>query len=190
MPKDQNTKERILAIAEHLIMSRGYNGFSYKDISSELHVKNAAIHYHFPSKKNLGLAVIQRANYQFKKWAQFTSAQKTPLAEVMDQFFGRYVHFMESGKNICLGGSLETDFYTLPEEMQQETKRYVTDMFQWMKKTLTSGRKHGFISFSGSPGDKALLVFSSLQGALQIVRASDEMILHRVISQIKRELGL
>ena len=33
MLKDQNTKERILDIAENLIMSWGYNGFSYKDIS-------------------------------------------------------------------------------------------------------------------------------------------------------------
>jgi TetR/AcrR family transcriptional repressor of nem operon len=190
MLKDQNTKERILEIAEHLIMSQGYNGFSYKDISSELNVKNAAIHYHYPSKKDLGVAVIQRAKDQFKAWVQFTSDQKVPLAEVLDQFFGIYVHLMESGKNICLGGSLETDFHTLPEEMQQDTKAYLTEMFQWMKRMLSKGREQGVFSFSGHPGDKALLVFSSLQGAIQMVRASDETTLHRVIKQIRRELGM
>ena len=42
MLKDQNTKKRILDIAEKLIMSKGYNAFSYKDISTKLNVKNAA----------------------------------------------------------------------------------------------------------------------------------------------------
>ena len=51
MQKCEHPRERILDIAEHLIMSRGFNRFSYKDISTEMKVKNAAIHYHFPIKK-------------------------------------------------------------------------------------------------------------------------------------------
>ncbi len=62
-PKD--TKTEILDLAENLLLDRGFNGFSYADISSALGVKNAAIHYFFPTKSDLGIAVIQRAKEMF-----------------------------------------------------------------------------------------------------------------------------
>lgn len=86
MLKDQNTKERILDIAENLIMSRGYNGFSYKNISLELNVKNAAIHYHFPAKKDLGLAVIRRAQSRFKKWDVMLSNQDISPVDMLQLY--------------------------------------------------------------------------------------------------------
>ena len=58
MNRQGNTREQILHHATHLLMSRGYNGFSYRDISTELGVKNAAIHYHFPAKADLALALV------------------------------------------------------------------------------------------------------------------------------------
>lgn len=48
------TRERILELGEELILTKGYNGFSYQDISTALGIKNAAIHYYFASKENLG----------------------------------------------------------------------------------------------------------------------------------------
>lgn len=53
-----NTKERILAVAEALIQKDGYNAFSFKDIATAINIKTASIHYHFPSKEDLGVAVI------------------------------------------------------------------------------------------------------------------------------------
>ncbi len=101
---------------------------SYKDISTELGIKNAAVHYHYRSKRDLGVSIIQRARAQHKMWRQYTSSQSVPVPEILNQLFGSYVSIMESGKNICLGGSLLTDFYTLPEEMQPETRLFATEM--------------------------------------------------------------
>ena len=53
-----DTRDQIMDRAAHLLMSRGFNGFSYRDISAHLGVKNAAIHYHFPAKKDLALALV------------------------------------------------------------------------------------------------------------------------------------
>ena len=43
------TKDKIRNLAEELIRTKGYNAFSYADLSAPLQIKNAAIHYHFPS---------------------------------------------------------------------------------------------------------------------------------------------
>src|ERR1700733_8531548 len=50
----------ILNVAERLAQTRGYNGFSYADISAQLGVTKASLHYHFPTKAELGRALIER----------------------------------------------------------------------------------------------------------------------------------
>ncbi|HEY3475881.1 MAG TPA: TetR/AcrR family transcriptional regulator, partial [Anaerolineales bacterium] len=55
MVKIENSKRTILNMAEDLLQYKGFNGFSYAHISSKLGVKNAAIHYHFPTKEDLSL---------------------------------------------------------------------------------------------------------------------------------------
>ncbi len=55
-----DTRETIIALADQLIRTKGFNAFSYADISAPLDIKNAAIHYHFPNKADLGIAVIEQ----------------------------------------------------------------------------------------------------------------------------------
>ncbi|MCJ7815695.1 MAG: TetR/AcrR family transcriptional regulator, partial [Xanthomonadales bacterium] len=58
MNQVSNTREQIIDKAFQLMLQRGMNGFSYRDISEPLGVKNAAIHYHFPNKTDLIKALI------------------------------------------------------------------------------------------------------------------------------------
>ena len=55
-----DTAARILDVAERLVQTRGFNGFSYADVASELDVTKASLHYHFPGKAELGQALIAR----------------------------------------------------------------------------------------------------------------------------------
>src|SRR5262245_48000912 len=60
-----STAAQILDVAERLVQERGFNGFSYADIASELGVTKAALHYHFASKADLGDALIERYAERF-----------------------------------------------------------------------------------------------------------------------------
>src|SRR5438309_11042421 len=62
---DADTASRILDIAERLVQSRGFNGFSYADVASELKISKASLHYHFPGKAELGEALIGRYAARF-----------------------------------------------------------------------------------------------------------------------------
>ena len=55
-----DTANLILDVAEQLVQVRGFNAFSYADVAGELELTNAALHYHFPSKSELGEALIAR----------------------------------------------------------------------------------------------------------------------------------
>ena len=60
-----HTSQRILDIAERLVQTRGFNGFSYADIAEALHVTKASLHYHFPAKADLGARLIERYERNF-----------------------------------------------------------------------------------------------------------------------------
>src|SRR5580700_2765675 len=55
----------ILDASEQLAQTRGYNGFSYADVAAQLGVTKASLHYHFPSKAQLGTALIERYQRTF-----------------------------------------------------------------------------------------------------------------------------
>ena len=55
-----DTRSEIIRLGSELIRSIGYNSFSYADISKALNIKNAAIHYYFPSKSDLGVEIIRK----------------------------------------------------------------------------------------------------------------------------------
>jgi TetR/AcrR family transcriptional regulator, transcriptional repressor for nem operon len=46
---DKHTvRDQLLDHARNLLMTRGYNGFSYRDLSALVGVKTSSIHYYFP----------------------------------------------------------------------------------------------------------------------------------------------
>src|ERR1700753_306193 len=60
-PKQRSdTAGQIPDLAETLIQTRGYSAFSYQDIADALGIRKASIHYHFASKTDLGIAVVDR----------------------------------------------------------------------------------------------------------------------------------
>ena len=64
-PDQADTATRILDSAERLVQQRGFNGFSYADVASELGITKASLHYHFSSKAELGEALIARYAERF-----------------------------------------------------------------------------------------------------------------------------
>ncbi len=186
---EKDTKTAILDLAEAMLLDRGFNAFSYANIASALKIKNAAVHYHFPTKAELGVAIIRRTRERFASWIQSPKTiSKTP-AEKLESFFRQYLRFLEAGQQICLGGALQTDFKTLPFEMQVETKKFAAEFLAWMEAVLEEGREKQIFSFPGEARDQAILVLSSLQGALQMTRAVGPSCLHLAMAQIRRLLA-
>ena len=186
MSAQKDTKVEILDLAEDLLLNRGFNGFSYANISSALKLKNAAIHYYFPAKADLGLAIIQRARERFASWTQDERMSGKPAKEKLEAFFRSYLRFLEAGQQVCLGGALETDFKTLPPEMQVQTQKFASDILVWMEGVLEEGRGKRILFYPGEARDQAILILSSLQGALQMTRAMGPSCLHLAMAQIRR----
>jgi TetR/AcrR family transcriptional regulator, transcriptional repressor for nem operon len=181
-----DTKKQILDIAENLLLDRGYNGFSYQHISSALGIRNASVHHHYPQKTDLGVAIIRRTRERFEKWTQSSKIVDSSFSERLAQFVSLFRHFLNNGGQVCLGGALETDFKTLPPEMQTETRAFIAAVREWVTWVLQEGRSRGEFRFPGDPDKQAIVTMSCLQGALQISRATDPYCFEAAVEQINQ----
>ena len=188
MVKIENSKRTILNLAEALLQDKGFNGFSYAHIANELGVKNAAIHYHFPTKEDLGIAVIQRYRERFKLWTNNSRVKDLSYEEKLDWFFSIYTDMRADKGKVCLVGSMEAEFNSIPEGLQAEVQALQKELLAWLQTTLAEGRDAGVFHFNGEPANKAALIGSSLQGALQMARALGTKKFSDVVEQHKLDL--
>ena len=188
--KPNNTKELILDASEALLQDRGFSAFSYHHIAQQLGVKNAAIHYHFPSKADLGTALIRRYRERFRDYTRTLELESADPISKLECYFAIPASYLQNGQKICPLGMLEAEFYAIPEPMQLESRQLDKEMRDWLAGVLDEGRSLGVFSFEGLAGDKVLVVVAALHGVLQIARAAGPQVFALTIRQIKRELGI
>lgn len=185
-----DTREQIMDRAAELLMSRGYNGFSYRDISSHLGVKNAAVHYHFPVKADLAVALVEEYRQVLRsKTSEFMAYGGSALAQI-EGFFEMATRQCQVGRCICPIGAFSIDYTDLPEEVRNVTSSFVDETLKWLIQVLEVGREQNEFSFNGDARPRAVSILTSLQGARQVVRISGIEILNDVVTQIRQDLHI
>jgi TetR/AcrR family transcriptional regulator, transcriptional repressor for nem operon len=163
------TREKILELAEELILNKGYNGFSYQDISNVMGIKNAAVHYYFPSKENLGTSILKTNIQRFEEMVENMQSRDFDEWHQLESFMKLYLKSNRENK-ICLIGSLGTDINTLSDPMRNELQNMVDRIVSWLETTLEKGREKGLFQFNILAHDEALHILSSLVAGLQLAR--------------------
>ncbi|MFA5939386.1 MAG: TetR/AcrR family transcriptional regulator [Sinimarinibacterium sp.] len=188
----RDTRDAILGCAEELLQRRGFGGFAYQHIAVQLGIRNAAIHYHFPSKDDLGIALVKRYRARFKDWAE-TQPPDNDAWLRLQAYFALHVDYLRSQEQsegrLCPGGALAAEFCALPAAMQLETRLLMQDMHGWLADTLQQGRRDGEVQFNGDAFDKAVELSAALQGGLQLARLLGVRSFHRLLDQLALELN-
>ncbi len=166
-----DTREKIVYLGEALFQQFGYNGFSYKHISEKLGIKNAAIHYHFPSKEDLGIAIITHSRNRLERWKEKMDTLDISPTEKLEQYIeGMYGWQIEKGNRICLVAATGTDFFSIPEKMQQQAQSLGYFIRKIYTEILEEGLEKGEFQFIGETKYQALNILLTLQGSLMIAR--------------------
>ena len=190
MAERKNTKTQILDQAEALLQEKGFSAFSYHHIAENLGIKNAAIHYHFPSKSDLGTALIQRYQQQFLHWTTQQREKNIDPATMLKGYMTIPLSYMRSGGKVCPLGVLETEFNAISDDMRVATRELDKEMRDFLTLILEEARSQGQVRFEGSPADKALLLTATMQGALQIARVAGPRTFMNTLRLVQKELGL
>lgn len=172
MSRRTDTKARMVVLAGTLIQQRGFNGFSYQDIADELGIRKASLHYHFPSKAELGTAVIE-AHRQTVFSVLGEPLGGGAVEQSLDRFIDDFRAIAHMGDRMSLTGVLAAEFSTLPNGMRVALRGFFRDAEAWLGTLLAKGRKDGTFHFDGKPSSVAQAAVAALEGALLIGRARD-----------------
>ncbi len=183
-----DTRRDILNTAEQLLQLRGYHGFSYHHIAAELGMRNAAVHYHFPGKSDLGAAVIQRFREGFRWWRQQLDPRGLTGAQQLERFLALDGRYAEQRK-VCPLGVVGVEFEGLPPQMCREADQLLDDVLGYIRAALDAGLADGSLSFRGDTHTVALQVVAATQGALQLHRVRGRGYAE-VSASLREQLGM
>jgi TetR/AcrR family transcriptional repressor of nem operon len=166
-----DTRAALLDTAQELVQTGGFNWFSYRDLADRIGIRTASIHYHFPTKTDLGVALMQRYHERFLALLAAIEQERKSARGRLEAFAGLFRETLESGERLCLCGMLATEFATLPAELQREVTRFFEHTEAWLARILAEGQGSGESAFEGPPTAVARTVFSALEGAMIAARA-------------------
>ena len=169
----KNTKKEILDIAEQLILTKGYNNLSYKEISDKVGIKKASIHHHFPRKKDLGLAYIKNYCLAFVEWSKNLTGKSNK--EKLNALYKMYKYLSNNCRHICPIGMLTVEYPTLPIEIQKEVKSLYIYFEKWLTDVLDDGISQREFINTINPKIMSKIIINSFSGSLEEVRISYEL---------------
>lgn len=190
-PKSRTkTADQILDLAEMLIQTRGYTAFSYQDIADAMGIRKASIHYHFPSKSDLGVSVIERYSNRFgAALDEIAGQESTSSMSMLDHYVEPYVRFSKTPDQVCLSGALAGEILALPDDMRQWVDRFFEWHQSWLARILKRGAESGEFTLNAAPEKMARFLFGALQGALLVKRTTgDTSQMRDVIAVMKAQL--
>ena len=170
-PTEQtDTRSAILDIAERLVQRRGFNGFSYADVATELGITKAALHYHFRGKSELGEALIVRYAARFADALAAIDARDDPGPIKLQAYADLYLGVLRD-ERMCLCGMLAAEYHTLPAPMRLSVIHFFDDNHAWLAGLLEAARSEGTLDFSGKAQEAAEMIVGTLEGAMLVARS-------------------
>lgn len=186
------TQIKILKTAECLIQKRGYNAFSYRDLSEVLGIKTSSIHYHYPTKEELAVAVIK---WQKKNQCRLLDeirdnnalSTKEKLILLVDKIIA--VTYKDDFK-MCLGGMFASDMHSLSEDIRNETRSFFNYLREWIEGVLVDGQRKGDYTIKvGSSVEKfACYVLIQIEGGLLLSRLYEDSLYVELVKEFISEV--
>lgn len=157
----------ILSAAEKRVRLGGYDNFSFRDLASDVGIKSASVHYHFPTKGSLGKALV--ADYTTRFFESINTNNDN-----QSDWLGHYINLFRSAlvdeKLMCLCGLLGAESDGVPDEVNEETQRFFQRNLAYLKAQLVS--ESGYSEQQAE--STAALVLASLEGAMIVAKATGD----------------
>ncbi len=155
-------------IAERCMRERGYNAVSFRDIASEMGIKSASLHYHFPKKADLGAALVRRYSETLRTALSHNTRGMTDPADKLSAYINIYRAALTEQKLVCLCAVLGAEATGLPDTVTHEVRTFFEDNIICLT---------GIYSELGgkNPEAQAKSTLAALEGAMIVASVNKDM---------------
>lgn len=171
MPHPGNKAEELLDIADRLARAGGYGGFSFRDLAAEAGIKSASVHYHFPSKEDLGEALARRYTDRFLAELDAVVSDRMTAREKIDLYVQAFRRSLIEDRLMCLCGIFGAEVSKLPPRVAGETRAFFERNRDWLVEALAGD--DGYPD-PASREQAALALIARLEGAMILARSLDD----------------
>ncbi|RUT83516.1 MULTISPECIES: TetR/AcrR family transcriptional regulator [unclassified Mesorhizobium] len=187
-----STSEKILDVAQSLIVAGGYNGFSYADISAAIGIRKASIHHHFPTKAELVSVLVDRYRRQAEVGLESLRGELSSPAEQLQSYLNYWrTCIRDASPSFCVCAMLAGEMQMLPEEVASRVRAHFQNLAGWLTSVLRAGMEQDLFRLNNRPEEEAQMLMASVHGAMLSARAFNDPGLFTIIvtPQITRLLG-
>jgi TetR/AcrR family transcriptional repressor of nem operon len=156
-----------------MLYRQGYNATSVDDIASAAGVSKSNFYYHFPSKEDLGLAVLSLRREQLDSLLMETLGNATHRpVQRLDGFFSALLDFQENRleRRGCPFGNLVAEMTEHSERMRCYLNGVFTDLVGHLASVIRDGQAAGEMRSDVAAGEAAMLIAQAMQGMLLMVK--------------------
>jgi TetR/AcrR family transcriptional repressor of nem operon len=171
LPTTPTTREALLDAACELLRSVGYASFSYRDLAEKVGIRTASIHYHFPSKADLGVALVEKLRLLTQERERALTLEHPNVRNRLIALCGHIAEHTCTGLKSCPINLLQAEYAVLPEPVQRGVNRLVDEKISILARWLEDGRSLGQLRFPGSPAAQARLVWAVIEYGTQFIRS-------------------
>lgn len=123
-------RAELLNYSKALLRTRGYNAFSHRDLAELVGVKSSSVHYYFPTKEDIGLALIEE--YRSEVMGMLSSLGQMSVAQRLHKFASMFIETSENANQWCVAGMLASDFGTLGNGLQEAVRKFFYEVEGWL----------------------------------------------------------
>src|SRR5262249_11858702 len=140
----------------------------------KLKITKASLHYHFPTKAELGQRLIERYHVRFQEALDRIEAGERLASAKLAEYVELYTEVLRRDRR-CLCGVLAADYATLPKPMREAVRGFFDANEVWLSRVLDAGRQTSDLDFKGPATEVARLLVASLEGAMLVARSYGEV---------------
>jgi TetR/AcrR family transcriptional repressor of nem operon len=163
-------KEELLKAAESKVRQGGYSNFSFRELAADVGIKSASVHYHFPTKADLGAELAKQYTDNFMRALGDPEVIVSNGEDPISAYVGLFKQALITDRKMCLCGLLGAESDCLPEKVKAETQRFFKLNLAWLEKA------HELVKDISSEKAQLLAIktVSLLEGAMMISKAVND----------------
>ena len=180
-------REMIMAAARSTVQAHGYNRLSFRDLANKVGIRSASIHYHFPTKGDLGAALARRYTEDASAALEGLLVESRDPATCLRKYTGLFRIALENNNRMCLCGIMAAEYDALPEAVKVEVRSFVDVNVAWLAKVLSS---MGAFSDTAIAEERAFAIYAAIAGAQLTARSRGDVSAFDRIVESYRVSGL
>jgi TetR/AcrR family transcriptional repressor of nem operon len=180
-------REAVMAAAKATVQAHGYNALSFRELAKEVGIKSASVHYHFPTKGDLGAALARRYTEDGATYLAELLATSDDATLCMDRYTEIFRSALANENRMCLCGIMSAELDDLPVEVRTEVDKFAKTNVGWIAKVLALAKP---AASKQDLQEHAMAIFAAIEGAQLVARGCQDITVYDRTIRTYRATGL